>query len=97
MRGVENIEGPTPSLGYMFATRSIVHVVGVLSWGAELHVQHPCTKNHQNPYIRYIYRKFAQLLATETKLVNWSIESKTLQFQRKVTASFVTTPGSKLV
>lgn len=27
MRGVENIEGPTPSLGCMFATRSIVHVV----------------------------------------------------------------------
>ena len=25
--GVENIEGPSPSLEYMFATRSIVHVV----------------------------------------------------------------------
>ena len=26
-KGVENIEGPSPSLGYMFATRFIVHVV----------------------------------------------------------------------
>lgn len=62
-----------------------------------VHVQHPWTNNHPNPLYSSIFYKFTQLLTTRTKLVNWSIESKTLQFQRKVTASFVTTPGSKLV
>lgn len=69
MRGVENIEGPTPSLGYMFATRSIVHVV-------ETCIGTACTAplgqiGQPNPVYSLYIRKFTQLLVIRTKLANW--------------------------
>nr|FAA03111.1 MAG TPA: hypothetical protein [Siphovirus LN-2020-2] len=76
MRGVENIEGPSPSLGYMFATRSIIHVVETCGGGCRLvHVQYSaCTIlaicQKKLFYSLYI-RKFTQLLVTRTKLANW--------------------------
>ena len=83
-RGVENIEAPSPSLGCMFATRSIVHVVGSCDGGActtqcmynTVHVQYSaCTVlgrfgQPQPVYSLYI-RKFTQLLVIRTKLANW--------------------------
>lgn len=69
MRGVENIEGPTPSLGCMFATRSIVHVV-------ETCIQTACIVplgqiGQANPVYSLYIRKFTQLLVIRTKLANW--------------------------
>lgn len=69
MRGVENIEGPTPSLGCMFATRSIVHVV-------ETCIRTACTVplgqiGQSNPMYSLYIRKFTQLLVIRTKLANW--------------------------
>ena len=83
MRGVENIEGPSPSLGYMFATRSIVHVGGSCDRTActiqcmynTVHVQYSaCTILaicHPNPVYSLYIRKFTQLLVIRTKLANW--------------------------
>lgn len=69
MRGVENIEGPSPSLGYMFATRSIVHVVGSCT-GTACTVPLGQIGQAQPVYSLYI-RKFTQLLVIRTKLANW--------------------------
>lgn len=72
MRGVENIEGPSPSLGYMFAMRSIVHVVGSCDGGAcTVHVQYACQICQPNPVYSLYIRKFTQLLVIRTKLANW--------------------------
>lgn len=70
MRGVENIEGPSPSLGCMFATRSVVHVVETCDGGVG-HCMYNLDKTQANLYIPYIYRKFTQLLVIRTKLANW--------------------------
>lgn len=68
-RGVENIEGPSPSLGYMFATRSIVHVVRSCD---SVHVQYPLGRIGQPKPVYSLYiRKFTQLLVIRTKLANW--------------------------
>lgn len=69
----------------MFATRSIVHAVGVLQYGCQLaHVSTQdcmyakteciaptCRLATQTPYTLSIYRKFTHLLITITKLANW--------------------------
>lgn len=69
MRGVENIEGPSPSLGCMFATRSIVHVVGSCDGGT---VHAPLGQIGQPKPVYSLYiRKFTQLLVIRTKLANW--------------------------
>ena len=92
----------------MFATRSIVHALILdpvgLRYGSptpatsrlDPQVQDPRVSYQFVSYIRYIYRKFTHLPATETKLGNWSVIDKTLQFQRKVVVRSVTTSVSKL-
>ena len=59
-------------------------------------VRDPLPKIQKFLYTLSIYRKFTHLLVTEIKLENWHNEEQTLQFQRKVRASFCATPVSKL-
>ena len=71
MRGVENIEGPTPSLGCMFATRYIVHVVGLVTGASGSACTILGRIGQPNPVYSLYIRKFAQLLVIRTKLANW--------------------------
>lgn len=100
MRGVENIEGPSPSLGYMFATRSIVHVVGSCDGRHQSpHVQYSaCTILaicHPNPVYSLYIRKFTQLLVIRTKLANWQNGGINVEIATKSACQIVCHPRFK--
>ena len=95
MRGVENIEGPTPSLGCMFATRSIVHVVKSCDGVALVTACTILTICHPNPVYSLYIRKFTHLLVTITKLANWQNGGINVEIATKSACQIVCHPRFK--
>lgn len=76
-RGVENIEGPSPSLGCMFATRSIVHVVETcIGTACTIQCMYNTCRLPPKPCLFSIYKKIYSTPGNQNKtgkLAKWGV------------------------